>query len=327
MAIYHLSVKAVSRSSGRSATAAAAYRSASRIEDARTGLVHDYSRKGGVLYREVLAPQDAAAWSAERARLWNEAEAAERRRNSTVAREFEVALPAELAPAERRTLTLALAREIVERHRCAVDIAIHTPGRGGDARNHHAHLLCTTRRITAEGFAEKTRELDDAKTGEVSRWRERWAALVNEHLATRGHESRVDHRSLDAQGLEREPTHHKGPAITALERRGLEPEVSRRIAWQHQEEAQARLERAAETGRLERESAALGRSILALDTDLAAARATRDRQAAATPSPRTSQEAAIAWREWRDAGGREKLITPEQTLTPSRARDGPEHER
>ena len=73
MAIYHLSVKAIGRSQGRSATAAAAYRAATRIEDERTGLVHDYSRKGGVLHREIVALEDAPSWAQDRARLWNAA--------------------------------------------------------------------------------------------------------------------------------------------------------------------------------------------------------------------------------------------------------------
>ena len=272
MAIYHLSVKAISRSAGRSATAAAAYRAATRIEDERTGLVHDYSRKAGVLHREIVAPDDVPAWARDRAQLWNAAELAETRKNSTVAREIEVALPTEISPQHRRELACALAHEIAARHRCAVDVAIHAPARRSDERNHHAHLLMTTRRLNADGLTEKTRELDDLKTGEVTRWRERWATLVNEHLAEHGHTDRVDHRSLEAQGLERDPTFHKGPAVTAIERRGEAARVTERV----RDDLTERLQRAAELGRLERESQELARSIIDTTTQLDAALASRD---------------------------------------------------
>ena len=165
MAIYHLSVKTISRSAGRSATAAAAYRAGVEITDERTGEIHDYTRKGGVESAELVLPAGAPEWAADRAALWNAAEQAETRKNSTVAREFEIALPEELSPAERARLARDFARELVERHGCAADVCIHAPGKEGDNRNHHAHILLSTRRLGPEGFTEKTRELDDQKTG------------------------------------------------------------------------------------------------------------------------------------------------------------------
>src|SRR6204780_2609393 len=241
----------MSRSKGQSATAAAAYRSAQKIRDERTGELHDYSRKGGVLHRELVTPEGAPGWARNRERLWNAAEAAETRKNSTVAREFEIALPAELKAHERTRLAVDFARAIAIKHRCAVDVSVHRPGRGGDTRNHHAHLLCTTRRLQANGFQEKTRELDDMKTGEVVYWRERWATLTNERLKERGSPERVDHRTLEAQGIDRSPTLHKGPLLTGIERRGIEVRVARRLDQERAEEVQARLTRAAEFGRLE----------------------------------------------------------------------------
>ena len=107
------------------------------------------------------------------------------------------------------------------RHGCAADVAIHRPGRTGDQRNHHAHILLTTRRLTAAGFTEKTRELDDLKTGEIGRWRVRFAEVQNARLREAGVEARVDHRSLEAQEIDREATIHLGPTATALERRGV----------------------------------------------------------------------------------------------------------
>lgn len=220
MAIYHLTVKTHSRSKGQSATAAAAYRSGEQITDERTGEVHDYTRKEGVESSHLITPDDSPEWANNRAQLWNEAEKSETRKNSTVAREFEVALPAELNPAEREKLACDFGREISERHGVAVDVSIHAPGREGDNRNHHAHILCTTRRLGPEGFGEKSRELDDKKTGEVDHWRERWATLANERLEQAGHADRIDHRSLEAQGIDRAPGEHLGPTATAIERKG-----------------------------------------------------------------------------------------------------------
>ena len=218
MASFHLAVKTIGRSAGRSATAAAAYRAGVEIADERTGIVHDYTRKQGIEHREIVAPADAPEWASDRAALWNAAELAETRKNSTVAREYEIALPAELSADERRTLTLDLAREISERHGVAVDVAIHAPGREGDQRNHHAHLLTTTRRIGAEGLGEKSRELDQKTSGEVDRWRGRWAEMQNAALERANVPERVDHRSHQRRGIEQEATVHMGPSVMAMER-------------------------------------------------------------------------------------------------------------
>lgn len=241
MAIYHLSVKAISRSAGRSATAAAAYRAADRIEDRRTGEVHDYTRRRGVEGAEIVLPKGAPEWAQNRAQIWNAVEASETRKNSTVAREIEVALPAELSAADRHKLARDFAAEVAERHGVAVDVAIHQPGKGGDSRNHHAHILVTTRRLDGEGFTEKTREWNGPEGKEtVQHWRARWAELVNERLQEKGIDARVDHRSLEEQGIERVPTRHLGPAATGYERRTGEP--SRRTL-DYQREVSERLEK------------------------------------------------------------------------------------
>ena len=248
MATYHLSAKTISRSHGRSATAAAAYRCGVRIDDERTGLIHDYRRRRGVEATFLLLPANAPDWARDRARLWNAAEQAETRKNSTVAREFEIALPAELDAGERQRLAADFAHELVLRHGCAADVAIHRPGRAGDSRNHHAHILLTTRRLTAAGFGAKTRELDDLKSGEIGRWREQFADLQNERLHEAGVEARVDHRRLEAQAIDREATIHLGPAATALERRGIPTrlgESNREVQAGHaerQRDAEARQE-------------------------------------------------------------------------------------
>lgn len=276
MAIYHLSIKTVSRSSGRSATGAAAYRAAVRIVDERDGMVHDYRRKRGVLHAELVLPDGAPEWATDRATLWNAVEQAERRKNSTVAREFEVALPAELDPAAQRELAIAFAKEIVARHGCVADVAIHAPGRGGDNRNVHAHILLSTRRLEPSGFTEKTRELDDKKTGPqlVTEWRARWAELTNAALAAAGTSARVDHRSLAEQGvLDRAPMRHLGPAAVGYERRTGQP--SRRRRWIEEQEALERLARAKAEGEAERQAAqaAQPESIIDVTMDVAAAAA------------------------------------------------------
>ena len=276
MAIYHLSVKTISRSAGRSVTAAAAYRAAEKIVNERTGEIHDYTHKQGVEkdpLPRLFLPPGSPEWANDRAALWNAAEQSETRKNSTVGREFEIALPTELDAAQRRQLAYALAEEIVARHRCAVDVAIHEPGKGGDNRNHHAHVLCSTRRLGPQGFHEKTRELDEVKQGEVVRWRERFAIIQNRSLREAGLPERVDHRSLEDQGIDRIPTVHLGPAATNYERRTGQPS-QRRIELE--QEISDRLRRARLQGQLERQSTDLERSIIDTSGDLAAAQQARN---------------------------------------------------
>ena len=235
MASFHLSVKTIKRSAGRSATAAAAYRSASVIACEREGREHDYTAKRGVEACFILAPDDAPSWAQDRAALWNAAEARETRSNSVTAREWELALPSEISDAARIEITRAFAAQLVERYGVAADVAIHAPHREGDQRNHHAHILTTTRVLSAEGLTDKTRILDAASTGgpEIEAMRGYWAELQNHALELAGQEERVDHRSLEvqreealslgdnmrAEELDREPELKLGAAANAIERR------------------------------------------------------------------------------------------------------------
>lgn len=218
MAIFHCSIKTVSRSTGRSAPAAAAYRSGERIKDERTGEVYNYANRQGVEHTELVLPDGV---DLDRGQLWNAAEAAENRKNSTVAREYELALPDELTPDQRAELARDFARHLVERYGVAADIAIHAPGQAGDHRNHHAHILTTTRKVTPDGFGAKTRALDEKKSGEVEHIRATWAELTNRALERAGHDARIDPRSLKAQSIKRMPSTHLGASATAMERRGL----------------------------------------------------------------------------------------------------------
>jgi len=203
VAIYHLSVKSISRSAGRSVVAAAAYRAGQELTDERQGLMHDYTRKQGVEDAFIVAP-DGADWAQDRSVLWNAAEAAEKRKDAKTGREYELALPAEL----------------VERYGVVADVAIHEPGREGDNRNHHAHILTTTRTAGVDGLGAKTRILDVASTAsaEIEHMRGVWARQVNTALERHQVEQRVDHRSFEQQGKEQEPTRHMGVSATAMER-------------------------------------------------------------------------------------------------------------
>jgi len=219
MAIYHLSVKAISRSVGRSVVAAAAYRAGQELTDERQGLTHDYTRKQGVEDAFIVAP-DGADWAQDRNSLWNAAEAAEKRKDAKTGREYELALPAELDAGARKELARDFARELVARYGVVADVAIHEPGREGDNRNHHAHILTTTRTAGAEGLGAKTRVLDVASTAsaEIEHMRGVWARQVNMALERHQVEQRVDHRSFERQGKEQEPTRHMGVSATAMER-------------------------------------------------------------------------------------------------------------
>ena len=260
MAIFYLQIKSISRGAGRSAPAAAAYRAGERIRDERTGVLHNHSRRTDVKHKEILLPsrlQGAGiAWAADRARLWNAAERAERQHNSRVAREYQVALPAELDAAQRLELARSFSRELADRYNVAVDLAVHAPRPGGDARNHHAHLLATSREITPLGFGakagldmqsvERRRRGLPAGIAEIKATCERWAVLSNQALAAAGLQVRIDHRSLRAQGIDREPLPRIPLAAIYMERRGLRSEIAEHIREGYRARVQARLARAAQ---------------------------------------------------------------------------------
>ncbi|MEQ1511528.1 MAG: MobA/MobL family protein [Lysobacteraceae bacterium] len=238
MAIYHTRIKTFSRAKEHSSIAAAAYRAGLLLIDER-GTRHDYRRRGGVVETRCVAPDEAPDWAFVPSQLWVAAEAAERRKDATVAREFEIALPHELNDAQRSELVSALARALVERYGFAVQASIHEPDSPGGL-NYHAHILATTRRISNEGLNDKTRELDGGASGriEVEWTREMVANTINAHLKAAQIDARVDHRSLEAQAdaalargdvpaaiaLTRQPTQHIGKDATALQRKGEDTE-------------------------------------------------------------------------------------------------------
>jgi len=242
MAVYFLRCKHISRGKGSRATRAAAYRAGERIRDERTGEVYDHSDRRDVAYKEVVLPSDLTgqpdmAWTQDRSVLWNAAEHAGLRCNSRLAREWLMFLPPELTSEQRTRLARAFAAELADKYRCAVDVAIHTPRPGADPRNHHAHMLMTTREVTPDGLGRRTTlELGGKERHHLGvthstrdqyiAIRERWAQVTNEALQHAGLTVRVDHRSLQSQGINREPTPTVPEKVFYAERRLGAPSVA-----------------------------------------------------------------------------------------------------
>jgi Ti-type conjugative transfer relaxase TraA len=222
MAIFHLSVKVISRSSGRSAVAAAAYRGAERLHDERLDRDHDFTNKDGVVHSEILLPEGAPPEFADREKLWNAVEAAEKRKDAQLAREVEFAIPRELNKPQGIWLARDFVKtEFVDKGMIA-DLNVHWDiGKDGQAKP-HAHVMLTMRGVGKDGFGAKVREWNKAEL--VEQWRERWAEHVNQRLAELDIDARIDHRSLDAQGIGLEPQDKIGPAASRIGGRGLEAE-------------------------------------------------------------------------------------------------------
>lgn len=254
MAIFFAVVKPIKRSDGRSSVAAAAYRSGSKLNDKKYGVVHNYARKSGIVYSEVMLPGHAPGDYADRETLWNAVEEAERSKNARVAREVIVALPYELTPEERIKVTRQYVYEsFVSQGMCA-DFSIHEPKvkREGQAENPHAHIMLTTRSLDSLGRWEdkkrkdyildrngkkqydpvkktykfKTYSVTDWDRKEkVEQWREQWAKMVNREFQRKGIEERIDHRSNERQGLMLLPQVHLGVAAHQMELRGVQTEL------------------------------------------------------------------------------------------------------
>ncbi len=232
MAIYHCQVKVVSRATGRSSVAASAYRSGTSLHNNKEGRTYDFSRRSGVVQADIVIPKGSdAEWALDRNVLWNAVEAKEKRKDSRVAREFEIALPHELDEGEREELARQFAQQLADRFGTAVDFAIHKPDPRGSEKNHHAHLMMTTRAVTAEGLGEKTHiEWENAKLLkhrlptsmlQMKEVRLAWELAANEALERAGIDARIDHRSHVARGLELAPTRHVGVHATAVQRDGV----------------------------------------------------------------------------------------------------------
>jgi Ti-type conjugative transfer relaxase TraA len=220
MAIYHLHVKVIGRKSGSSAVASAAYRSGSRLRDERLDRSHDFSVKRGVVHSEVMLPENAPDAWADRERLWNDVEAFEVRRDAQLAREIEFALPREMTQAQG----IELARDFVQAEFAdqgmIADLNVHWDMAEDGSPKPHAHVMLTMRAVDEDGFGPKVRDWN--RTEMVERWRERWAELANERLAELDIDARIDHRSLEAQGIALEPQNQIGASALRIEGEGIE---------------------------------------------------------------------------------------------------------
>ena len=232
MAIYHFSVKTISRGAGRSAVACSAYRSGEKLIDERQGKEQDYTRKTGVEFTKIYAPENVNPELLDRNHLWNTVEKVERRKDANLAREFEIAFPHELNKEQRERMLNDLCQELVKRHGVIVDAAIHAPHTqsGSDERNYHAHIMFTGRQIDLEtgDFAKKrNRDFNKENSSQtVNQWREIFADITNQNLARAGYLTEVDHRSYADQDNGLQPSIHEGSKVTQLRRQGIDTEIS-----------------------------------------------------------------------------------------------------
>jgi ATP-dependent exoDNAse (exonuclease V) alpha subunit len=262
MAIYFLNLKTFGRSNGSGAVSAAAYRAGERIKDERTGRTYDHTDRQDVMHKQIVLPSefssDAVSWARDRTSLWNSAESAESRINARVAREYLVALPAELSTEQQLKLARTFSYELADRYRFAVDLSIHEPRKfpGSDPRNFHAHLLATTREVGVEGLGAKT-SLEWADTrrremgmgpaiNELMHVRERWANVTNEALQEAHLTARIDHRSLQEQGVDREPRPYLPKPVFEMERHGYRTTVGEWMREEYQMRVEARLAKTAD---------------------------------------------------------------------------------
>lgn len=231
MAIYHLHMKVIGRSSGASAVAAAAYRSASRLRDDGIERSHDFTVKRGVVHSEVLLPQGAPDALSDRECLWNTVEAVELRRDAQLARELEFALPREMTQAQAVDLARDFVQsEFVDRGMIA-DLNVHWDRTDDGMPKPHAHVMLTMRSVGEDGFGPKVREWN--RTDLLARWRERWAEFANARLAELDIDARIDHRSFEEQGIALEPQDKIGAPAQRIVGEGREAdraEMHRSIA-------------------------------------------------------------------------------------------------
>ena len=243
IAIYHCSIKIVSRGKGKSAVAAAAYRSGEKLTNEWDGLTHDYTKKGGVVHLEILLPAHAPPAFSDRSTLWNSVELSEKSNNAQLAREVEIALPVELSREEQTRLVREYCSSQFVSKGMIADFNLHDTGGG----NPHAHILLTMRPLDERGAwlpkskkeyvldengekirlpsgRYKTRKVDlvdwnNRENAEV--WRRAWADLANDFLAQNNRPERIDHRSYERQGIDQLPTVHVGVSATQMEKKGI----------------------------------------------------------------------------------------------------------
>lgn len=247
MAIYHLSTKIISRAKGKSSVASSAYRSGEKFYNKRDGLIHDYTKRKDVVYKEIFKPINAPNWVLDREQLWNEVEQIEKSKNSQLAREIDIALPAELNEQQQIELLKKYVVDNFSSKGMVADAVIHDKKDG----NPHTHIMLTMRPFEANGEwgakAKKEYILDkdgnktyskngNAKSRKIEttnwnkketleKWREQWEIYANKSLEKANRKERIDHRSYEERGIEKVPTMHEGPTVRAMEKKGIKTEI------------------------------------------------------------------------------------------------------
>ena len=292
MSLFHCSIDVIGRKpsekspNGRSSTGAAAYRAGERIVDERTGRIHDYTRKQGVLQTGMFGPQGLRV--DDRGAFWNRVEMHHKRGDAILARDATLAGQAELTAAENWACMTRISREAADRFGVVVDTCMHAPDKGGDNRNLHGHVTFSACSVSPTGeLGLKCNELDPihcqrAKIANAADWmRGRWAEICNEALADAGSDARIDHRSNAERGIETAPGEHLGPHAIGFERRTGEKSEKRANMERRQREVADRLAAAAMVGQLERQIEDLDASIIDLTSNIDAALVERERRRSA----------------------------------------------
>ena len=325
MAIYSASFRPpIARSAGRSATAAAAYRAGCVVVDTRTGEVHDYTKKRGVMHAEVILPGGGQA--PNRAEFWNSVEHHHKRKDAQVARELVVAIPCELPPYAQIQLAREMGVTLAQEYGIAVDVCVHEPSRDGDDRNTHAHILMTACRVTGDGTLGRKCELLDPihcqRNGfeTPADWvRPVWERLANQALADAGSAARIDHRSNAARGLTEVPSSHHGPAVTDMLRNGRDSDVADRIAA----EAAAILSRqvldAQAAAELLEAQAAQALADLAAELELERVQAAAEREAAERAAEARAREEAAERAQAAEQAAQAQALAAEQAMQAAEA--------
>ena len=245
MALYHFHVGQIKRSAGRSAVECAAYRAGEKLYSEYYGLVSDYTRKGGVMYTEILLPPHAPREYADRQTLWNAVEEAERNRNAQLAYSFDIALQNEFTMEENMQLARKFLLDNYVSRGMIADFAVHQPDKNGGISNPHFHVMCPIRPLNPDGtWGAKQRRVYrengkfDAvpttgwgKPETLEAWREAWSALCNAKFEEKGLPCRIDHRSYERQGVEQVPTVHEGVAVRQMEAKGIVTDKGERNRW------------------------------------------------------------------------------------------------
>jgi ATP-dependent exoDNAse (exonuclease V) alpha subunit len=228
LAIYYLDAQMISRSRGQSVVACAAYRAGDKLYDVRYEKTHDYTRKKGIEHSEILLSANSPTWVADRDKLWNNVEKVEKRKDAQLAREIKLALPRELTNEQNIDLARDFIQHVFVEKGMVADWSLHVEKASDGGLQPHVHALLTTREITQSGFGQKVREWN--KKEKLVEWRKDFAEYENRHLALNGHDLRVDHRTLAAQGIDLIPqdkigtisAHHRLEAFKVHQRASRE---------------------------------------------------------------------------------------------------------